>query len=62
MSAAALEIIGTTVDEFAHKVTSLNRFGQPQEVAQGSLWLASENSSFVNGICLPIDGGFLAKW
>lgn len=62
MSAAALEIMGTTHDEFAPKVSSLNRFGQAQEVAQGSLWLASEGSSYVNGICLPIDGGFLAKW
>lgn len=62
MSAAALEIMGTTHDEFAPKVSSLHRFGQAHEVAQGSLWLASEGSSYVNGICLPIDGGFLAKW
>ncbi|CAG8361544.1 unnamed protein product [Penicillium salamii] len=62
MSAAALEIMGTTHDEFAPKVTSLNRFGQGHEVAQGSLWLASDASSYVNGVCLPIDGGALAKW
>ncbi|KAI3285607.1 hypothetical protein DTO002I6_8598 [Penicillium roqueforti] len=62
MSAAALEIMGTTHDEFAPKVSSLNRFGQAHEVAQGSLWLASDCSSYVNGICIPIDGGFLAKW
>lgn len=62
MSAAALEIMGTTHDEFAPKVTSLNRFGQSYEVAHGSLWLASDASSYVNGVCLPIDGGALAKW
>lgn len=62
MSVAALKIMGTTHDEFAPKVSSLNRFGQAHEVAQGSLWLASECSSYINGICLPIDGGFLAKW
>ncbi|KAJ5750692.1 hypothetical protein N7533_007720 [Penicillium manginii] len=62
MSAKALEIMGTTHDEFAPKVSSLNRFGQAHEVAQGSLWLASDSSSYVNGICLPIDGGFLSKW
>ncbi|CRL28474.1 Short-chain dehydrogenase/reductase SDR [Penicillium camemberti] len=62
MSVAALEIMGTTHDEFAPKVSSLNRFGQAHEVAQGSLWLASECSSYINGICMPIDGGFLAKW
>ncbi|KAL4874556.1 hypothetical protein BJY04DRAFT_211985 [Aspergillus karnatakaensis] len=48
MSAKALEIMGTTHDEFAPKVSSLNRFGQPHEVAQASLWLASDNSSYVN--------------
>ncbi|PLN85279.1 NAD(P)-binding protein [Aspergillus taichungensis] len=41
MSAKALEIMGTTHDEFAPKVSSLNRFGQAHEVAHGSLWLAS---------------------
>ncbi|KAL4953579.1 hypothetical protein BDW69DRAFT_200131 [Aspergillus filifer] len=46
MSAKALEIMGTTHDEFAPKVSSLNRFGQPHEVAQASLWLASDNSSY----------------
>ncbi|KAL3474273.1 hypothetical protein BJX99DRAFT_271802 [Aspergillus californicus] len=53
MSAKALEIMGTTHDEFAPKVSSLNRFGQPHEVAQASLWLASDSSSYVNGISLP---------
>ncbi|KAJ5222122.1 uncharacterized protein N7469_011009 [Penicillium citrinum] len=37
-------------------------FGKRHEVAQGSLWLASDCVSYVNGICLPIDGGVLAKW
>ncbi|KAJ5488374.1 Short-chain dehydrogenase/reductase SDR [Penicillium expansum] len=36
MSVAALEIMGTTHDEFAPKVSSLNRFGQAHEVAQGA--------------------------
>ncbi|KAL4928048.1 SDR family NAD(P)-dependent oxidoreductase [Aspergillus undulatus] len=52
MSAKALEIMGTTHDEFAPKVSSLNRFGQPHEVAQASLWLASDASSYVNGISI----------
>ncbi|KAL4793092.1 hypothetical protein BDV19DRAFT_380381 [Aspergillus venezuelensis] len=52
MSAKALEIMGTTHDDFAPKVSSLNRFGQPHEVAQASLWLASDNSSYVNGISI----------
>lgn len=35
----------------------LNRFGQPEEVADAVLWLASEKSSFVTGTVLSIDGG-----
>ncbi|KAH8433041.1 SDR family NAD(P)-dependent oxidoreductase [Aspergillus melleus] len=62
MSARALKIIGATPEEFAPKISSLNRFGEPHEVAQGSLWLASDSSSYVNGICLPIEGGCMSKW
>ncbi|KAK9423170.1 hypothetical protein SUNI508_04464 [Seiridium unicorne] len=60
MSAAALEIIGVTEEEFAKGASYLHRFGRPHEVAQGSLWLCSDASSFVTGTCLTIDGGFLA--
>jgi NAD(P)-dependent dehydrogenase (short-subunit alcohol dehydrogenase family) len=60
MSAAALEIMNTTEEEFSKKCSYLHRFGMPHEVAQGSLWLCSDTSSFVVGVCLPIDGGYLA--
>lgn len=61
MSMAALKVMRTTEEEFTPRVSTLNRFGMPHEVAQGSLWLSSDASSYVTGICLPIDGGFLAK-
>lgn len=35
----------------------LGRFGKAEEVAQGALYLASDDSSFVTGINLIIDGG-----
>lgn len=38
----------------------MGRFGQPDEVAHAALYLASDASSFVTGIELPIDGGWLA--
>jgi len=38
----------------------LGRFGQPDEVAYGALFLASSESSYVTGIELTIDGGILA--
>lgn len=35
----------------------MQRTGRPPEVAEAVLWLASGESSFVNGVCLPVDGG-----
>jgi NAD(P)-dependent dehydrogenase (short-subunit alcohol dehydrogenase family) len=37
----------------------LGRFGQPDEVAEAALFLASERSSFVTGVLLRVDGGFV---
>ena len=39
----------------------LRRLGQPEEVAEAILWLASARSSFVAGHVLSVDGGFLAQ-
>lgn len=36
------------------------RFGKPEEVADATLFLASERSSFVNGTKLLVDGGLTA--
>jgi NAD(P)-dependent dehydrogenase (short-subunit alcohol dehydrogenase family) len=38
----------------------LGRPGQPEEVARCVAFLASADASFVNGACLPVDGGQLA--
>lgn len=38
----------------------MGRFGTPEEVAYGILYLASDESSYVTGIELTIDGGILA--
>ena len=40
--------------------TILRRFGTPEEVANCVLFLASEESSFVTGSCLFVDGGWNA--
>jgi NAD(P)-dependent dehydrogenase (short-subunit alcohol dehydrogenase family) len=38
----------------------LQRFGQPEEVAAGILYLASDEAAFVTGVALPVDGGYTA--
>jgi len=41
--------------------TPMGRMGTPQEVARGCLFLASDESSFMTGSELVIDGGYLAQ-
>ncbi len=40
--------------------TPMGRFGEPDELIGVTVWLASDASSFVTGIVIPIDGGFNA--
>lgn len=39
----------------------INRVADAREIAQGALFLASDESSFAVGSCLVLDGGFTAK-
>jgi len=38
----------------------MGRLGEPEEVARGILFLASDEASFITGVPLPIDGGIYA--
>lgn len=38
----------------------IGRMGTVEEIAQSVLWLCSPASSFVLGVALPVDGGFVA--
>ena len=37
--------------------TAMRRFGRPEEVASTVLWLLSDESSYMTGAVIPIDGG-----
>jgi len=39
----------------------LRRYGTSSDVAQAALYLASDMSSYVTGVALPVDGGWLAE-
>jgi NAD(P)-dependent dehydrogenase (short-subunit alcohol dehydrogenase family) len=47
--------------EAIKKAHPMGRIGEPVEVAQAILFLASDDASFITGAVLPVDGGFLAQ-
>lgn len=49
------------LNEAVKSATPMKRGGQPIEVANGCLFLASDESSYVTGTELVIDGGYLAQ-
>ncbi|MBZ9629249.1 SDR family oxidoreductase [Salegentibacter sp. LM13S] len=42
-------------------VHPIGRLGEPEEVAELLLWLASDRATFVTGAYYPVDGGYLAQ-
>lgn len=39
----------------------IGRLGLPDEVAAAVMWLCSDDSSFVTGAAIPVDGGWIAQ-
>jgi len=38
----------------------LGKFAEPKDVVDGIIFLLSDSSSMINGITMPIDGGYTA--
>jgi NAD(P)-dependent dehydrogenase (short-subunit alcohol dehydrogenase family) len=60
----ALGVAGPEADRIAELMRTLlvarqpiQRAGLPEDIARAALWLASDDSSFVNGHALIVDGG-----
>jgi NAD(P)-dependent dehydrogenase (short-subunit alcohol dehydrogenase family) len=56
---------GIAKDSDLHKyiigLHPMKRLGTSEEVASGFIFLASDDSSFITGTALEIEGGFLAQ-
>ena len=37
----------------------VNRYGTPEEVAATAVFLVSEEAGYINGVVMPVDGGFM---
>jgi NAD(P)-dependent dehydrogenase (short-subunit alcohol dehydrogenase family) len=55
-----LQVAGSEAQRLAAESVPMRRIGTTTEVADVVVWLCSEQSSFVTGATVPIDGGQLA--
>jgi 3alpha(or 20beta)-hydroxysteroid dehydrogenase len=46
---------------YFESVIPFHRFGNPGDVAHAVTFLASDLAGFINGVALPVDGGYTAK-
>lgn len=54
-------ILGKTDREILTQTTPMKRLGKPEEMASAALFLASDDSSFMTGNSLTVDGGYTAQ-
>ena len=38
----------------------VGRLGNPEDIAEAAVFLASDQAAYINGVCLPVDGGVTA--
>ena len=58
MLTSALEGLGIEEKDIIPTMSLIGRLGEPREVAHGSLFLCSDDASYVHGTVLHVGGGF----
>lgn len=59
MKSDLMTVTGEAGDKFLQRLP-LGRVGETHEIAGPAVFLASEMSSYVTGVTIPVDGGYLA--
>ena len=54
------QVLDKETKRMFESVIPRGKMGRPEEIAAAALFLASDDSSFVNGVELSVDGGTLA--
>jgi len=52
---------GSARDPQVMALQPVNRLGTPPEVANAVAWLCSDEASFMTGVPMPVDGGYVAQ-
>jgi NAD(P)-dependent dehydrogenase (short-subunit alcohol dehydrogenase family) len=57
----AMERRGRDPQDVVDRLSLIGRFGRPEEIAEATMWLCSEGSTFTIGHALAVDAGYLAR-
>ena len=52
------KLVRTLLERYAEP---LKRLGEPEEIGEAVAWLCSDRASYVTGLPMPVDGGFMAQ-
>jgi NAD(P)-dependent dehydrogenase (short-subunit alcohol dehydrogenase family) len=51
--------IQPSIDDHLRKLHPIGRIGEASEIAEAAVWLCTPAASFVLGVALPVDGGYV---